>query len=195
MDFQLWTDALTKPKEVFSAQKSKGSVGESAKNWAITGFVYGILIALSSQLIGNLLVPATGFNIVGLITSAVSSAIAFPIAMLVGHFILGLIAKAFGGKGEWSQHYFLMSLVAVPIYVLMGVLNLVPVVGGLIGSLLGLYMLYLLTLSLMETHGLSMGKAFLVWVIPFALLMLIVFLVIGVAGLAILGMAAANAPK
>ncbi len=188
-------NALTKPKEVFPSEIKNASLADGAKNWAIAGFVGGLINALVMSLVGIGGLPATGLNIVALLVGAITMAILAPLLNLIGHLILSFIAKLFGGTGSWTQHYYLMSLPALPVMVLTSGLNAIPFAGGFLSLLVSVYMLYLLTLAIQMSHGLTTLKAVAVWLIPTVILAVLMILVMGIAVLAALGSGSFPLPK
>ncbi len=170
-----WKAALMTPKETFAAEKKNASVGVGIKHFVIA---YAIAGALGGILAGPM----------GIIGGLVIGAIAGAIGPFIGTGILWIIAKVLGGKGEFSQQYYLSALF-MPLIV---ILSSVPILGMIVGFLGGLYSLYLLTLSLKEVHSFSTMRAVAVWIIP-AILAVILAFIIGAAILAYIGAAGLGA--
>ncbi|MFH1750860.1 MAG: YIP1 family protein [Candidatus Micrarchaeota archaeon] len=154
MDYNLWIEVLTKPKEVFAAQKTKGDLMAGVMNLGIAYFVVGLVSAIF--LLADPVVA---------ISSLIGTVVIGIILSIIGVGILYLIAMLLGGKGTFTQQYYLMSIFSVPIVVL----SLIPIVGILVS----LYGLYLLTLALKEVHAFDTMKAVLVWLIPVILMVIL----------------------
>lgn len=171
----LWIPALTKPGETFSKLKGKASLVDAVIVMAVVGLISGILMGLLA-------------GPVGIIGGAIGGAIGAVIMSLVGVGVVWLIAKLLGGKGEFTQQYYVFTLFWAPITLINGVLGLVPVIGSLVSGLLSLYALYPLTLSIKQVHKLDTLKAVLAWLIP-GIVLAIIAVIVGAALAAMLGMA------
>ncbi|VVB73621.1 Yip1 domain protein [uncultured archaeon] len=160
----MWIPALTKPAETLAkANKKKASLVDAAIVMTLAGAVCGAVVGLMA-------------GPMGLIGGAIGGAIATLLMSLLGNGVVWVMAKILGGKGEFSQQYCLYSLFGAPIAIA-GVLNIVPVLGGILNGLLSLYMLYPLTLSIKEVHKLDTVKAVLAWLIPGIVLAIVAFIV------------------
>jgi hypothetical protein len=167
MDFNLWIEALTKPKEVFAAQKSKADMMAGVMNYGIAYLIVGVIMAIFM-----LAIP------VAAITTLIMVLVGGIIGSFIGVGVLYLIAMLLGGKGTFTQQYYLMSIMAVP----MIILGIIPIVN----FLAGLYAIYLVTLLLMEVHAFDTMKAVLVWLIP-AIIVLVFWLVMAATFAAMFG--------
>ena len=133
------------------------------------------------------------------------SLVFMPITMVISGIIFGLVivaimhvfAKLLGGKGTFTEFFYLDAIYTAPILIITGLLNLIPFLGGIAAFLVSLYSFYLLTLVIKEAHQLSTGKAVAVWLVPIiifvVLAVLLMVALIGAAGAAILkGLAASG---
>jgi len=161
----LWIPAVTKPEETLAkASKGKASLVDAAAVMALAGLVGGAVGGLFS-------------GPIGFVVGAISGAIGMLIGSLLGSSLIWVIANLLGGKGEFSKQYYLYSLFGAPITIAGSVLGLIPIVGSMIGGLLGLYMLWPLTISIKQVHKLDTVKAVLAWLIPGIILVAITFVV------------------
>ena len=182
MTVKVWIDAFVKPAATFKAQKSKASLKAGLMNYGIAGLISGIITAVII-LAGLSALVSTGFTLPSMegvgVTGAVGAVIGGIIAALIGSLIitaiLWVVARILGGKGTYTQQYYLVSLYAVPV----AILSIIP----LVNILVILYGLYLLTVALREAHGYGTGKAVITWLI----LLVIVVIIALVIGAAILG--------
>lgn len=102
------------------------------------------------------------------------------ITTIIGFFIIVgiqyLLAKAFGGNGDFKTQAYNYLLFYVPITIVSSIIGLIPVLGGLIGWALGIYSLVLNVFSIMAAHRLSGGKA--TWVVLIPILAVILLAVL-----------------
>lgn len=124
-----------------------------------------------------------------------SASVASIIFVIIGFFIVVgiqyLLAKAFGGTGDFKQQAYDYLLFFVPLTIISNILGLIPVLGILAGFAIGIYQLVLNVFSIMASHRLSGGKATAVVLIPIAVIILVVFLC-AVVAFALLFNAASN---
>ncbi|MEZ4675491.1 MAG: Yip1 family protein [Caldilineaceae bacterium] len=73
--------------------------------------------------------------------------------------ILHLIARLFGGTGEFGRFAYLIAAFQAPITIISAVLGFVPVVGGCVSAVLFIYGIVLTFFALKAEHALSDGKA------------------------------------
>ncbi len=106
-----------------------------------------------------------------------------PIMTVVGSFIgvgiLFLLAKLFGGTGNFLSYYRPLGLA----YALQWV-AVIPVAGSFLAMITGIWMTVVAIVVTREVHGFSTGKAALVVLIPVILLMILVMMLVGLLGLA-----------
>lgn len=142
---------------------------------AFEWFLVSALIPSSSD--GGGFPIASFFLLPGLVVGVLIFLLIF-IAVIGGFFfnqgILYLLAKAFGGQGNFSAQVYTTLLFQAPIGLLSGALALIPYLGGMIGSAAGIYGVVLQIFALMPVHRLSGGKATAVVLIPIAAAILLV---------------------
>ena len=189
-----WVNTITKPKETFAAEKGNASMGKAAVNYIIAGVISGViaflatLIGLSQTGSATTTAIGAGLGALGIIVS--------PIVTLIGAFIgVGIIwifAKILGGKGTYTQLFFLVSLFAIPMAVI-GLVIVIPAVGSILGLLVGLYTLYLWVIAVQSSQELSTGRAVAAVLIP-VILIAIIIAILAVIGLMALGTAMGGLP-
>jgi len=97
----------------------------------------------------------------------------YPLGFFIGTGIQYLIAKAFGGLGTYLAHGYSYLLYTAPITVVSLLLSLIPILGSLASSALGIYAIVLNVFMIMAVHRMSGGKATLVVLLPIIVLFLI----------------------
>lgn len=181
-------NAFLHPKETFASAKANASLGTGLVNYVVAGVIAGILGVIASFLLASvlsaLLPPealglAGAFGMVAAVTTFFTALIGAVVGALIINALYWIVAKILGGSGGYTTQFYLTSLYAVPVAIIVGILSIIPLIGSLIAFLVSLYALYLLTLALGETHGFSLLKAVLCWLIPVIILSVLV-----VAGLA-----------
>jgi hypothetical protein len=215
---QTWMNVVTKPGEAtFEAERHKPSANlTTALIWiviaavvlaitsAISAVVAGLIGGGGASMLGPLLDQADlppevkaqfvagmaggiGGNVLG---AFCFSLILAPIGFLIGSGIYYLIAKLFGGTGNFEEQTYLLAASAAPITIVSGVIGIIPILGGCISIALTIYQLVLNYFALKVAHGLTTGKAIAVVLIPVAILFLCIC--IGAVGFATLMSAAVN---
>jgi len=178
---------LTKPSAYTFAQEMNKARWDIV--WAqLIG--YAVIAAILSY-ISTLTVPNL-FNLTGTITldSVIIQAIRWGLTLglipltIIGFFIgtgiSYLIAKAFGGRGTFLAQGYTRLLFEVPLGILIGLVSLVPFLGGFAAFGAGIYTIVLNIFSIMAVHRLSGGKATAVVLIPVAVAILLVLISIAV---------------
>jgi hypothetical protein len=111
--------------------------------------------------------------------NALGSLVGVFIGFFVYMAILFVIANIFGGQGTFLMQAYLVSLFSVPLGIIAAVAAIIPIVAGFIEVLVGLYAIYLSVLAVASAHRFSMGKSWLVVLLP-----VIVVVVLGVLAIA-----------
>ncbi|MCR4334911.1 MAG: YIP1 family protein, partial [archaeon] len=173
----LWIKAITKPQETFNAEKKNANLGIGIVNYAIAGLISGILAFLLFGIIGAIFGGSLEAVAPGVLSIATT-----PIFQVIGALIIAglffIVAKVLGGKGSFSQIFYLASLYAVPI----ALVSWIPFVGWLAS----IYALYLLYLVIKISQGLSTGRAILTILIPIVILFIIATILAVIVGVAVL---------
>ncbi|MFQ5405531.1 MAG: YIP1 family protein [Candidatus Micrarchaeia archaeon] len=167
LPIELWKSALLKPKETFAKEKANASLTEGVKQIAVAaaagGLVVGLIILVISLLGGPAGLVAGLIGVVGGVAGAVIFAVIFS---LIGNGITWIIAKVLGGAGSFSTQYYVAALYTAPVILANIALGIIPVIGSLVGLLVGLYSIYLSVLMVKEVHQMSTLKAAVVVLLP-----------------------------
>ncbi len=180
--FEDWKEVLSKPKEVFAKRKKDASLVAAVKTYvilgAIAGFVTGISIAILGAAFSTL--PGMGsiatFGLIAIPFLIIGGAILYPVSSLIISVIFFLFAKVLGGRGDFTPHFYLPSLYAIPMFIVHTGLSIIPYVGSFIAIVL---QAYYFTLALKEVHGLSTMRAVGVWLLPLIVVILLGLLLFG----------------
>jgi hypothetical protein len=197
LNFNVWMEALKNPIQTFKKEKKNADLTEGAKNIALAGLITGLISGLVFLVVGSIYSMANPYamGLIG-IPAFVAILIVSPIVSVIGWLISSgiyyLIARLLGGRGDYKTQSYLIALYSAPMGIVITVLNLVPILGSILSLLGAIYSLYLLTLSLKETHGFSTGKAVLTWLIPFLVIAVIAIAVALVFAVALVSLIASN---
>ncbi len=197
---QSWMNVLTHPGEAaFAEERSRPQAKlETALIWIVIAAVISGLLGwirlqflLSSTggmagMIGQMnLPPEVAAQMEGLVSNGamgalmggggLASIIITPIGFLIGAGILYLIARLFGGTGNFGRFAYLLATFQAPIAIISAVVGFVPILGGCLGAALSIYGLVLTYFAIKVEHGLSDGKAIATLLLPLALVILIAF--------------------
>ena len=82
-----------------------------------------------------------------------------PVGFLIGSGIYWIIAKLLGGTGSYGEQTYLLATFAAPLMIVNGLLNLIPLCGGLAIFLVLIYYLVLAYFALQVAHDFSGNKA------------------------------------
>ena len=184
---QTWIDVLMKPGEaVFAAEREKTSATLStAVLWIIAASVITALLgALQSsiyssamggfgQIVDMLPSDIQGeFGSIAETGAAGGAAFSFaaiilgPIFFLIGVGIYHLIATVLGGRGQYGRYAYLTATYSAPLMIVGSVLGFIPVLGGCLSLILGIYQFVLTYYAVKVEYGLSQGRAIVVVVVP-----------------------------
>lgn len=172
-------EVLKKPVQTFRKVKKSADLMQGLQHVVVAGLIAGFINGLMAMVFGTsiagALMPvaagvagATAFFAV-LIGTPIGNAISW----IISSGIFYLIAKFLGGKGDFKTQAYLYAIYIAPIGIITAVLNLLPVAGQILSLIVSLYALYMLTMSLKEAHGYSVGKAVLTWLLPLIFLVVI----------------------
>ncbi len=156
----------------------------------ILPMIASIVLALIGGSVALSPIVSGMFGIVNAVFAAVSFLILFPIGMLLSAAVIQLFSKMVFGifKGNYSKTFTAMMFGTLPV-VLFYWLTYIPILGMLI-LLFAIWSIYVTTVSLSKQQNVSIGKAFLGWLIPTVILavielvlMFVMFASLGLAGL------------
>ncbi|MCD6477929.1 MAG: YIP1 family protein [Candidatus Aenigmarchaeota archaeon] len=173
INYNLWKDVLVKPAETFKKQEKKADLGEGVKHIGIagiiTGFIVGLAAAAGLTVAGSMFGLSTFGAAAGIgafLISLILTPIVAVIMWLIWSGVLYIFAMIFGGKGSYTTQSYLIAIYTAPLMIITGIIGLIPVAGGAINFLIGLYSLYLLTLALKQAHKVTTERAVIIWLIP-----------------------------
>lgn len=172
--FEKWRDALTKPKETFRKERKNASLKEAAKHIGLAGLIAGAI----SAAITLLTLSSAAFSIIYALFLLILTPISSILSLIIGSSILYLLAKLFGGKGDYSTQTYLLSLYQAPMLLLTTMVAFIPLAGAVINIAIAVYSLYLLTLALKETHNYSTGRAVATWLLSMIILAVVAALAV-----------------
>lgn len=208
MDFaaiwQTWLNVLTHPGEAAFEQervKPNATLG-TALIYVIIGAVVaaifsfigaGLTLPSQMMMVQRMLAQAdlppevksqlggwlTGGVMTGMAgVGGVFSIISAPIGFLIGVGILYLIARLLGGTGDFGNYAYLIAIFQAPLTIVEALVSLVPVLGGCVAAILGIYSLVLTYYATKVAHNLTSGKALAVILIPIGVIVLLVLCVV-----------------
>ncbi|MFA6035734.1 MAG: Yip1 family protein [Candidatus Micrarchaeia archaeon] len=194
MVLDLLKKSLELAKQPSDAVKLK-SKADLVKPIILMAIVGAVVMAVSSFVQGlysfNMTAAASG-----LVVGAIMGAIFVPIAALIFSGIVYIVAKLLGGKGTFTQQFYLVTLATATGSLLIGVLGVIPCLGALISIVGGLYLLYVEIVVMRDLHQISTVKAAVAVLTPIVILLIlafVLFMAFIVAMLAALGIGAAGA--
>ena len=185
--FRTWVNALTQPGEsFFAAERQKLSATLStALTWIIAASVIGgLLSALRSSILPS---DMGGFGqVVDLLPQEIqgdlgsvievgptggmafsfASIILGPLFFVIGVGIYHIIAKLLGGNGQFGRYAYLYATFSAPLIIVTSILGFIPVLGGCLAALLGIYRLVLTYHATKVEYGLTEGRAVIVVLVP-----------------------------
>ncbi|GHO43547.1 Yip1 family protein [Ktedonospora formicarum] len=186
-----WWKTIWKPSQTkFLEEKGKASWGLLWIVILTTSVIYGVLQFVQPYIPGSLLnltswLSQSSMRYQTPTTSSITelnatihqiqqwSGIFTGIAFLIGEGIYFLFAKMFKGRGTFLQQVYTNMLYTLPTQLLLGIIFTLPIIGGVLGYLLsmfvGIYLYILRIFSTQAVHRLSIGKALGVVLLPLAL--------------------------
>ncbi len=174
-----WKGALTEPRDTFASEKKKATLSGALMHIAVPSVIIGLLVGAVFAFVGSLLSFIPGAGWLGAL--GIAAIIIMPIAFLAGFAvfqavyvgIMHLVAGALGGKGGFTQLYYLNAMIFAPVFIISALLGIIPLLGALLSVLLWIYSLYLTVLAVKEVHSLGTEKAVLVWLSPAIILIVL----------------------
>jgi hypothetical protein len=172
-----WITSVTKP----NVQTYAAEVPRADQNRLLMSVGLATVISAVLGLIGGIF----SHNMVG---SFLTALIGTPLGFFIGQGIIYLLARAMGGTGSFMTQSYVMSTFWAPLLVLRSI----PIVGGFIGIIAGLYSLYLTYLALQPTQRLDSTKSMMVVGILLAIGVVLAICAFAIGAAALLGLAAAS---
>lgn len=189
-------DIVTKPQLIMAAEKNNARLNAALKSYALYGALIGFPLGIGIALFAGFLAaivsqtaqqnPITaligGLGIAAIIVVPIVMAILVCLVSCITYGIYWLIAKLLGGTGTFTQNIFLGSKLVWPLLVIgliVGILQLIPVLGFLVSVAWIIYSSYLMLILLSVANNISKLRAFIVWLIPVIFILLLVILLFG----------------
>ena len=141
---------------------------------------------------GQYMMGGAGLGAAAFASAFCMSLILIPVGFLIGALIWFVLAKIFGGDGDFEGQAYLMATYTAPLMIVNSVISIIPFLGACVAFFLALYQIALTYFMLKVSHNLSSGKALTIVLLPVILLLLCVVCGIAVMVLSIMGAAAAG---
>ncbi len=184
----LWLKVTQMTEAFFAEEAPRASDGNTFVSILIYAVVAAILSALSALIGGGLqavlrssefaqqpeLGAAYGASLGSTaLCSACLGLIVVPFFFYLNNGLNYLGAHVLGGTGGFGAQAYLMSLFTVPLGTVANLVGLVPLAGGCLSFLIGLYVIFLTVRLNKAVHQLTTGRAIVAALWPVALLFLI----------------------
>ncbi len=130
---------------------------------------------------GQYMMGGAGLGVAAFGSAFCMSLIMIPIGFLIGALIWFVLAKIFGGDGDFEGQAYLMATYTAPLMIVNSVISIIPFLGACVAFFLALYQIALTYFMLKVSHNLSSGKALTIVLLPVILSLLCV--VCGIAAI------------
>jgi len=157
------------PDVTFQTEKYSASLKGAIKNIGIAGVICGAIYALIAILCPEVIKPGyvnygISMRLLVAVLYLVLSPILITLSLLIESGILYIFARVLDGRGTYTVQTYLMSLFMPPLIIINVILNISQV--GYLSVVVGIFMVYVLTIALMKTHGYDLWKAIVTWLMP-----------------------------
>ena len=189
--YQVWFNALTKANVDSYTALLRDPLANPGRAywWAIlAGLVSGLFFLanpITLQRLNQLEKIEYGLEagivvvVIMLIFVLLSTLFSIP-SLMIGAAIYNLIAKAFGGSGNFSRTVYLMGAYSAPFAIIISILSIIPCVNCLVIPL-SFYGFWLAVTSIQAAHRLNGGRSTIVIMIP-SLVILMIICILGAVG-------------
>jgi hypothetical protein len=187
----LWLKLFQMTEEFFAREAPSASGKSTFLSVLVLAGVTAVFSAISALIGGGIAaalgtVEAQGASVVqAALTSFCGGILSTVIGFYLGSGIFYVLARIFGGQGDFSTQSYLLSLFEVPLGIVVAVLSLVsaiPVAGTCIAGIASLgvsaYTLILLVRALKVAHDMTTGRVVTAVLVPVVILLLVPCLVI-----------------
>ena len=186
--FKIWVKAFFHPAETFDAQKDSITIQRLCIALLLVSFLFAIASTIST--IFTVTIPRVKLSI-EIVPSIGSSMVFLFVAFFVGFSVfVGLLyalAKILGGRGSFTEHAYVIAILAgalyllafalgLPFYVLSVIAPNIAVVASAIGLLVSIYAIYDCFVMMRHVHQLSNIRAALLCISPILLTALLLIL-------------------
>ena len=173
----VWRDALTRPSDQTFAQiaQSPNAKASTALLWVFLGSLISSFLAslvqgtVLTQMMQNsdlgITVPSTSSSLFTAICGAPVGALIQTVLFAIVVGVVQLIARMFGGTGTFDQLSYAIAAIVAPFYLVSSVLTLLSAIPmavycfGLVGFLLGIYVLVLEVMAVKGVNQFGWGQA------------------------------------
>ncbi len=179
--FSLWLKVFRMDEPFFAAEAPRASSGNTLLALLIYG-VAAVIFGFIQRQIGFrqfFLQRYFGNNSPNLdipVCLPLVALVAVPLGYYIGMGIIHLVAKLFGGQGNFTSLAYLVSLFYVPLGIVSSLLSLIPCLGGLLSLAIGIYSIVLIVRVIKVNYRLTTGKAVWVYFVPLLIGLAIVVL-------------------
>lgn len=160
------------PKELVK-EKTKANFNEGsffvAKYVAVLGLIIGLFAGFFASFI-PFIGPFVGFGLILLLPLLLPLLVV--LGLVIGTGLQYLPAKFLGGKGSFTQHFYLWALI-YPASLIISLLQFIPAVGFLVMIALFFYNLYISFIIVKDLHKLSDLKTIFVLLFPLVLVLIL----------------------
>ncbi|MDO8554495.1 MAG: hypothetical protein Q7S22_06825 [Candidatus Micrarchaeota archaeon] len=178
---KIWLEIYTKPHETMTKEMKNASIMQGVKDRVISilpmsflvGLFYAVLMLIGGQIVTGILVFFGALIILPIFIVLFG---------LFGDGIVWVFAKILGGKGKYSTHFYVNSLVCAGGMIVSTVLfipSMIPCI-GYVFSLLSLpvtvYEIYLQMKTVRMVHGISRNRAAAAVLLPIIIIVAIMIL-------------------
>ncbi|MFH1106526.1 MAG: YIP1 family protein [Candidatus Micrarchaeota archaeon] len=168
----VWTELFSDPVRLFASEKKRASKAEASKHLLLGVFIFSVLYAATFTLLPNMPTYARPMSLPRMALFTVfNTVIGFAAAFLVIA-LNYVVARAFGGRASFDQHFHLSAVIVAPTLVLYYVCRLFPGIGFLLALLVLAYYVFANLTMLVWVHGLTYPQAFAALFVPSLILLL-----------------------
>lgn len=178
-----WRAVLYPPSVAsFDMQKPAANWNTIYISLALLGVVQGVFTFITGFEYHRAGTPLPGIGTI------IGGIIGVFIAFFIGAGLIYFLARLLGGTGTFLEHAWLLSLIYVPIQAVSAVINVIPILGGIIGAVLAIYSIVLYVFATASAHRISLGRATAAVLIPGIVLFVIVLVLLAVAAAFFIGL-------
>ncbi len=191
----LWLKVTQMTEAFFAEEAPRASQGGTLVSILVYAVVSAILTALAALVGGGLQAlsrlpefgqrpesgAAFGAGLGGVVLCYTCvGLIAVPLSFYLSNGLNYLGARVLSGTGNFGTQAYLMSLFVVPLGLVTSLVSIVPLVGGCVSFLVGIYVIFLNVRLNKAVHQLTTGRAIAVALWPLVLIPLVACAVLGV---------------
>lgn len=189
-------DVITSPGEFYSEEKRRNGFGFPFKFAALTLVIAGIIQAVRTVAFTTVLsglgngAATAGLSVMAAVWSLVVTVIGGLIGLIIGAGIAHIFVMLLGGEETYSDTLAAFGY-ATAISPITALVAFVPIIGGLVNILLGLYGIYIQIKGVEKFQSMTTGRAALAVLLPIVIVLILVVLIMVTAGVAFISAMAA----